>query len=180
MIFSIVYPLITKIAGKTIDLNSMVQKEEYVSVGARDLVDTLAASTSVQIKEEYIKRTENDIKARLEDLEYLVNKVEIEMETDDNERYGQINMIELNISEKMEQNNLEASRESKRDIKINEVSEVERVDINISNAMNDQIEEKSNESDSYQNRISEEKMEGIKKLLETTYGVAKKNIYINL
>lgn len=170
IIFNIIYPLVTKISGKSLDLNIIINREEYIDVSYMDVGERLLINTNEHITGEYIERIKNDIKVRLEDKGYIVNKVNMQIETEDDNRYGEINKIELNIYDKKKQSKENESKET------NTVSEVEKIDINISKSNNDtnvEIEENIN-------RISEESINEIKSFLETIYGVNKENVYINI
>ena len=171
MLFNITYPLITKIAGKSLDLNSLAYKEEYANAGFYDLGSRLAINTNAQIEKNYIERTKNDIKVRLNDKGYSVSRVELKVETINEKRYGEITQIELEVSKKEE---MEKNNESS---KVKNIDKITNVDIKVLKNTSDVV--KSN-NDNTECELSEESRNEIKSLLELIYGVDQDNIYINI
>jgi hypothetical protein len=56
-----------------------------------DMGNELAAAANTQVADVYVERTKNDIKIRLGDKGYIVNSVDLQIELEDEKRYGELN-----------------------------------------------------------------------------------------
>ncbi len=133
IVFVIASPIITKITGKQINLDSYKLPETKMQ-------KTATIDTNAYIESTYINNIKEDIIKNIEEKGYKVTKVTVEIDKTE-EKYGNINSINMQISRQNNLNNL-----------------VEPVEINI----NDDI--KRTES------IEANEIEGLKKFLKETYG----------
>jgi len=98
ILFTIVYPIITKITGKQIDLTWVISEENYAMASSNtDLGNSLISDTNDEIETTYVNSIKDDIKKNVENKGYVVNDVSIDINTNDQNNYGQINKISLNI-----------------------------------------------------------------------------------
>ncbi len=95
IMFVIISPIITKITGKEISIEKYIdsQTKKYKSF------ETTTIDTNYYIKETYVENIQNEITKEIQEKEYIVNKIQIDIEENE-ENYGQIKKIELNISKK--------------------------------------------------------------------------------
>ena len=134
IIFVIVSPIITKITGNEISLDSfkLPEAEKYKQIETID--------TNAYIESTYINKMENDIMEKLQEKGYKVEKIKLEIETEE-KNYGNINNITLKISKE----NILSSN-------------IEPIEINIS------------EEEVEKEQITDEEKQDIKEFLKETYG----------
>lgn len=147
VIFTIISPIISKLNnGKTLDL------EQYINFNNNN--ETIKVSSNIDtnkyIEEVYKDKLKSDIKTKLTYINYDVENINVEIETGDEENYGNILSVELTLTEHKEENN----------IRVNKIV----------------IGEKSG---TYSNsNITDEEKENIKKMINENYGVEKEKIRI--
>ena len=168
ILFSIVYPLLTKISNKSINIDSIVASTNE-EISKYETNTNINLETDSYIENTYKAKIENDIKDKFLEKGYEVNLLNVFIETQDEERYGQINNIEMKIeklkeTKKEEKNNKTAS---------NEINQISKVEINISS---NSVEKKENEEDK---EISIDEVQTLKEYLNDTYGTEKDKIHIN-
>lgn len=174
IVFTIVYPIMNKVWGKTIDVNSIISKEKYINNNYIDMGDNLIANANINIEDTYVESTKADIKARLETKGYIVNKIDIEIETEDENNYGQIKSLYLNLTNIDKSNNNENTENNNN---IENVTSIEKINVDISN--NENLRNTTNSINENTNN-SNENFNEVKELLENAYNVKKENIYINV
>ena len=119
------------------------------------------------IKQIYVANLEKDIKAKLEDKEYLIKDVEVQVE--DNEKYD-IKSMKIYLKEVVNS----TKEESENNIHINEVEKIE-IKVGQNNFNNSENETKSQTNES---SISNEEKNKIKKYLTSVYEINEKQITI--
>lgn len=141
IVFVIASPIITKLTGKEISLETYKLPEiETYQVGSID--------TNSYIESTYIDKIKQEIKTTIEEKGYSAIKVDIEIETGD-ENYGNIQKINLLLtSETIQENKI-------KPIEINIEKNVER-----------------------EEETTNEEFEELKQELKETYGTPLENIYI--
>lgn len=148
VVFTIISPIISKINNNTLDLN------KYLEINNND--ETIETSASIDtnkyIEEVYKEKLETDIKTKIEALNYNVETITLDIETEDEETYGTILALGLSISEQKQE-------------EIQSNIQIEKVIIG---------KEKKIES-----TISEEEKEKIKQYLAEIYYINEKNIFID-
>lgn len=144
IVFIIISPIVTKLTGKTFSLTEYKLPE--VSNKELQTIDT-----NSYVEKTYKNTITKDIKDSLAKKGYIVKNIKVSMNTDE-ENYGTINKIELQI---------ERNKES------DELDIIEPVEININNQIQT-VEE-----------IGEEEIGEIKSFLSQNYGILKENIYFN-
>lgn len=147
VIFTIISPIISKLNnGKTLDL------EQYINFNNNN--ETIKVSSNIDtnkyIEEVYKDKLKSDIKTKLTYINYDVENINVEIETEDEENYGNILSVELTLTEHKEENN----------IRVNKIV----------------IGEKSGTSSN--SNITDEEKENIKKMINENYGVEKEKIKI--
>lgn len=162
ILFVIIHPLISKISN--VDVQSIIdnttsQINEYEK-------DNVILETNSYIEETYKEKLESELNKNLKEKGYNVNSLNIDFETENEENYGQINSIIMQVSKinEDEKNNRETE---------NTVNEVENIEINISNNnVNKNIS-------AQQEDISTEEINSLKNYLSTTYMLNENEIHIN-
>ena len=81
ILFTIVSPIITKIAGQELNLNSVLDYQKYVDSDAtQTMAGNLEKTTDQNIETIYKTKLENDIKSKIKEKGYQVNKIQVEIE----------------------------------------------------------------------------------------------------
>ena len=158
--FIIIAPLIPNISNKKINVESFLNTE--ISKMEEVQYNDITIETNTYIKQTYIEKIKEDMKKKLEEREYIINSLELDIETEDDENFGFINQISLNIS-KIQKNIDDISTENK-------VDKIENVEIKIS---------KNNTQNNNENNISIEEIKNLTDFLNSEYGTDKEKIYIN-
>ena len=161
ILFVIVQPLISKISNKNIDITSII-KDTTSKINKYETND-ITVETNSYIKETYKQKIEEDIKKGTNEKGYNINFLKFDIEIENEENYGQINNIVMQISKIKDDsaNNINAE---------NTVSAIQNVEIRISN---NSINEDKNEE------ISKQEIETFKEYLYSIYGIKKENIHVN-
>lgn len=160
IMFIIIAPLIPNISNKKINVESFLNTE--ISKMEEVQYNDITIETNTYIKQTYIEKIKEDMKKKLEEREYIINSLELDIETEDDENFGFINQISLNIS-KIQKNIDDISTENK-------VDKIENVEIKIS---------KNNTQNNNENNISIEEIKNLTDFLNSEYGTDKEKIYIN-
>lgn len=167
ILFLTVHPLISKISSKNIDINSVI--DNTTSNMNECETNIIEIETNNYIQEVYKEKLQEDIKQKTKEKGYDVNFLKLDIETENEEKYGQVNSIDMQISkfDELEENT---------DINVtkNTVSEIVGVEIKISdsNSINKETEEQDE-------NVSEQERETFKEYLNSVYGTQKENIHIN-
>jgi len=143
--FIIISPIITKIKDTDINLNDLIKNYEVENYSVQTSIDA-----NEYIEKTYITKIKQDIEDKLIQKNYEVIKSNVIIENEDNNTYGKILAISLNLKK----------------IENNKIQVVEKVNIN----SNDNKEEKI--------EISEAEKEELKEYLQNIYGTDKEDIEI--
>lgn len=159
MLFVIVYPLITKISNKNINLESIIENtnnkmSEYKT-------NSIELQTNTYIEETYKQKLEDDISKKINEKGYSINSLDINIKTQNDETYGEINSIYMQIY-KTEQNNENHTE--------NTINNIENVEVKISNTVKNETKKES---------ISADDIKNIKEYISTTYMIEAEKIHIN-
>ena len=154
ILFTIISPIIVKFNGN-VDLDidkytNMLMPENVVEVQ-----ETASIVTDENIIKVYRDNLTRNIRTGIENLNYVVNSIELEI--DEEKNYGDIRRIYLDVE----------SVELVPDIK------VENVEINVSNTITSTSEEES------KNKLNENDKAIIKEFLNKNYRISNKDIYIS-
>ena len=165
ILFAIVYPLLTKISNKSININSIIASTNK-EISKYEANTNITLETDSYIENTYKAKIEEDIKIRFLEKGYEVNSLDVYVETQDEERYGQINNILMHIekTEKLEE-------KSNNVTSINQINKVE-ININSNNCV-----EKNKKQE--KRKITNNEIQSLKEYLNTTYGVEENKIQIN-
>lgn len=163
ILFAIIYPLITKISNKSINLNSIINStSKEMSKYESNTIATFEAND--YIEDIYKAKIKEYIKQKIKDRGYTINSLNIYIETQE-DKYGQISNIDMQISKIAE------IEESKT---VNDVNQIEEIKVNIDK--NNTVKKNKNLENE---EISNDEIEILKEYLNSTYGTEKEKIYIN-
>lgn len=109
VVFTIISPIRTKINTNSLDLSKYISFENNETVETSTNIDT-----NKYIEQVYKEKLKEDIKAKLESINYNVNKIELEIETENEEIYGTILKLSLGVSELVQEH-------QKSNIQINKI-----------------------------------------------------------
>jgi len=157
ILFVMIQPFIST---NKININSIMQEtaskvDEYKS-------EQLTLETNQYIEETYKSKIEEDIEEKVKSKGYNINSLNLHIETKNEEVYGQVKAIKIQIS-KIE--NID------EEVMENTIQKIHNVEINLSN--------KTNVEESVYKNITEDELEELKEYLSKEYGTAKENIHIN-
>jgi len=156
ILFTIVHPLINAISNKSINLNSIINNTTKEMEKHTENIITI--ETNSYIEDTYRNNLKENIKQTIKEKGYEVEEVNLYIETANKERYGQINAIVMKVTK------FDEKQEN------NEVNNIEKIDISISNKIH-----KSEEN----NQIPEDEINNLKQYLYNTYSVEMERIHIN-
>ena len=165
VLFSIIYPIITKISNKQINLNSVVDAAN-TKMSSYQNNDIQAIDTNAYIEETYKGRIEEELENKINEKGFNVDSLNLYIETEDESRYGTINSIVLQLSKNNKMNTQTVNNY------INCVNEVEEINIDLSNSSNSIVEENKP-------NVSTDEISELKDYLSTIYSIEKEKIHIN-
>lgn len=163
MLFVIIYPIISKISGNKLNVESIVNSAS-ATMDEYQINNNITLETDAYVEKIYQDKMEKDIKERLKEKGYNVNSLNLYLELENENRYGEINSMVMKIS-KLENSNNETNTIE------NKVNTVQEININISKNDNTTIEEEV--------VITEEEINSLKAYLNTIYSIEKEKIHIN-
>lgn len=166
VVFNIITPIINQFTDSSFELSSVINIEEYTKKMETYEVTTtdIDKSNEENIMQIYISNLKNDITAKLKEKEYLVKKINVEIEND--ETY-EIKSIILSLEKEETQEGQESQTEN--EVVINEIQTVE---IQIG-------EKKKEEKSEEKNSLTEKEEKEIKEYLSSVYEIKEKQITIN-
>lgn len=166
ILFVILYPLVSK---KEIDIESIINYTNS-QINKYETSNNIVIETNTYVEETYEEKISEDIKKNAKQKGYNIDSLKLYIETADDENYGKINSISMQISKINSQDKELKYEENSVN---NEIAKVENVEIKISNSNTIKNSEEKKIS------ISEEELESFKEYLGETYGTEKEKIYIN-
>lgn len=154
ILFSIISPVISKFSNEEIKIENIFNLDSTLS---QNTIEVDSINTTISIEKTYITKLKQDITKNVEEKGYEVNDIEVKVETKDENNFGKIYEIILQISQtEKKQNNL---------AKINEIK------IEVTNKNNQQKED--------ENKVSYNLLKELKGSLNKTYEVEIEKIKIN-
>lgn len=174
IIYNIISPIVTKIYGENIKLDSIINTEKYsISDKKADMNKSRIEDINKNnIHEIYILNLKKDMKAKIEDKGYIVENLNIELK--DKEDYS-IKKISIQIS------NIENTDYNKEDyVELNkQINTIKDIDIKIN--INNTIYTDSSDTDLKKNKkqLSLDEINQIKNYINSIYDIDKNCIYIN-
>lgn len=177
IVFQIITPVINKFFNSNFEISSLIDIDKYAK--KMETYEASSKNTDINktnedsIKQIYITNLKKDIKTKLEDKDYLIKDIEVQVE--DNENYDIKSLI---IYVKGKNDNKEEKIEN--NIHINEI---EKIEINVSknnetNKNNFNNSENEESSKTNESNINNEEKNEIKKYLISVYEISEKQITI--
>lgn len=160
ILFVMIHPLVSKISNKNLDIDKVIK--DTTSKMNEYKTEDLSLQTNKYIEETYLEKMKEDITEKIQEKGYDINFLNLDIEIENEEFYGEIKSIDIGVCKK----------EIEENISENTIPKIDKVEINISNEtiVN---EESGNEE------IAEDEKESLKEYLSNEYGTAKEKIYIN-
>lgn len=177
ILFAIIYPILSNLSSKNININSIINSTNK-EIAKYEANSNLALETNSYIENTYKTKIEEDINKILTDKGYNVISLNTNIETESEERYGQINSLTIKIEKINEEENNKINQDnSKRNNNTtNVINKIDKVEISINSYNN------SNDTDIKQketSKVSDIEIQDLKEYLNITYGIKKDSIYIN-
>lgn len=165
IMFNVISPVITKFTSKEVSFSLNDYETYYKKTNTyEELNQSFKQSNEIKIEEIYKDKLNEDIKEKLQNKGYVVNNIELEVSTKNDEEYGMITQMNINLDILTEKNRQEEKIDENKAIK---KVVVNKVSINKSkNYDKDDTKENPNIKD-------------LKSYLSSEYGVETKNILIN-
>lgn len=169
IMFVVMYPLISRISNKNISIKNIIGNTTS-KMKEFETNNNITIETNDYIEKTYKQKLEEDLNNRLGEKGYAINSLDIDVEIENEETYGQINSIFMQISKTQK---LEGNKVNKKNASNNSVNQIEKVEVNISNSNTNK------RYDMNQENISKEDIDNLKYYLNTTYMIEKEKIHIN-
>ena len=163
IVFVVIYPLISKFSSNNMSIDSIINKAN-TQVSTHDFSNEIL-DTNAYIEEIYKKKIEDDIKNNMKDKGYVIYYLSLDIESENEERYGEIKSINMRIDKAKE------ITESNTSYTVNSIDEVK---VNISN--NTVKEEKNNNNEVI---LTHSEITTLKQFLSSTYNIEYDEIHIN-
>lgn len=159
ILFTIIYPLITKISNNKLNFDSIIAKtSKEVSMYDNKVANSI--ETNTYIENTYKNNLKDKIKEKIEEKGYTVLDFNIYIETQNEEAYGQINSIVLKLQ-----------KASKEQNTIKGVNKIEEINVNIKNNKTENLKTEKELTDS--------EIKTIKEYLNNMYSIEEERIHIN-
>lgn len=181
VVFQIITPVINKFFNSDFEVSSLIDIDKYTK--KMETYEVSSKNTDINktnedsIKQIYITNLKKDIKTKLEDKDYLIKDVEVQVENNENYDIKSLVIYVNGKNDNKEENNKE---KTENNIHINEI---EKIEINVSknnetnkNSFNNSENKES--SQTKENNISNEEKNKIKKYLTSVYEISEKQITI--
>ena len=124
ILFVIIYPVINKISGRNVNLDSITNTYNQTSMK----LNKVNMDINGYVDKTYINNIKEKIKEEIESKGYEVKNLEIQIETKDENNYGKINSLETKIYITQKNNS-------------NNINNIEKVEISNNNTITNIIEE---------------------------------------
>lgn len=159
ILFTIIYPLITKISNNKLNFDSIIAKTSK-EVSMYDSKVANSIETNTYIENTYKNNLKEKIKGEIEEKGYTVLDFNIYIEIQNEEAYGQINYIVLKLQKANKEQNT-----------IKEVNKIEEINVNIKNNKTENLKTEKELTDS--------EIKTIKEYLNNMYSIEEERIHIN-
>lgn len=159
ILFTIIYPLITKISNNKLNFDSIIAKTSK-EVSMYDSKVANSIETNTYIENTYKNNLKEKIKGEIEEKGYTILDFNLYIETQNEEAYGQINSIVLKLQKvNKEQNTIKG------------VNKIEEINVNIKNNKTENLKTEEELTDS--------EIKSIKEYLNNMYSIEEERIHIN-
>lgn len=158
ILFTIIYPLINKFTN--LNINSLIENTTK-QMNTYQENNTLKIDTNKYIEDTYRTKIEEDLKNKANDKNLNIISLKIDIETEDEKRYGMLNSLVIKVE-----------KENSKEINnaVNQIKEVK-----ISKNAQENIETDKTKK----NAVTEEDVNELKEYINTTYYLEKEKIHIN-
>lgn len=164
IVFTIISPILGKITD--IDLSDIDYEKYFKELDTTDTISSsLATNNDKSIEDIYASNIKQDMKLKLEKQGYSVEKIELEIEFDNETNYGNINWIYLTLYK--DETKTEENTNTENVIAVNKIEEVK-----VGNTINT-VKETS------KGKLENSEINEIKEYLAGVYEVRKGSISIN-
>lgn len=159
ILFTIIYPLITKISNNKLNFDSIIAKTSK-EVSMYDSKVANSIETNTYIENTYKNNLKEKIKEAIEEKGYTILDFNLYIETQNEEAYGQINSIVLKLQKANKEQNT-----------IKGVNKIEEINVNIRNNKTENLKTEKELTDS--------EIKTIKEYLNNMYSIEEERIHIN-
>ena len=108
VVFTIISPIISKVGNKKLNLS------DYLKIDENQTIETsVNLDTNKYIEDVYKEKIKTDIKTKINTIDYNVQKIDLEIDTEEEQTYGTILKLGLAVSKKTQeatQNNIQIEK----------------------------------------------------------------------
>lgn len=171
VVFNIITPIINKFTDSNFELSSIINMEEYTKkMETYDVSsNNINKSNEENIMQIYINNLKNDITAKLKEKEYLVQKIEVEIENNESYEIKNIKLSLLKQEIKEEEKNKENKVNKQNNIIINEI-DIAQIQIG---------EKDKNDTEETKKSLTQNEKKEIKKYISSVYEIKEQQITID-
>ena len=181
VVFQIITPVINKFFNSNFELSSLIDIDKYTK--KMETYEVSSNNTNINktnedsIKQIYITNLKKDIKTKLEDKDYLIKDLEVQVEN--NENYDIKSLV---IYVKGKKDNKAENKKEKTENNVH-INEIEKIEIKVSqnnetNKNNFNNSENEEQDQTKENNISNEEKNKIKKYLTSVYEISENQITV--
>lgn len=164
ILFTIISPILGK---KDFNFNEIDYEKYFKNTQSyQTMSDSLTSYNDRSVEDIYLTNLKQDMKQKLKEKGYLIEKIDIKLELEEEKNYGRIYEISLNVSKIKEQ---EDDENKTNNISINTINK-----ISVGNTTTNIVE-----NNTQKEKISSSEERKLKEYLSSVYEVATKNIQIN-
>lgn len=164
ILFTIISPILGK---KDFNFNEIDYEKYFKNTQSyQTMSDSLTSYNDRSVEDIYLTNLKQDMKQKLKEKGYLIEKIDIKLELEEEKNYGRIYEISLNVSKIKEQ---EKDENKTGNISINTINK-----ISVGNTTTNIVE-----NNTQKEKISSSEEIKLKEYLSSVYEVATKNIRIN-
>jgi len=166
IVFVVIHPIVSKFTGNRINIDSLIDKTTKETSIYNN--EKITLETNKYIEDTYKEKIREEISKNAKEKGYVINSLAFDIEKDNNENYGKILRINMNIS-KINENEEETTPS------INSVNRIKEIEINTSNSN----ESKHNLNKKNKSELTEDEINSFKENISNVYEIEKSKIHIN-
>lgn len=173
LLFTIINPFIQNDIKQELSVANLEDLfSNQTQIGSKDEINQ--TSMNERIEELYIQELERDIKNKMNDKGYEIEKIKIDVNIADEQSETKINKIKLKLQKMQESEKTTTKNDSLENKIVTQVEKIKEIDTSIK-----KNEEKNYNNSKEQSNLTSADLQNIKKFLKEEYGVDEKCLEIN-
>ena len=173
LLFTIISPFIQNDIKQELSVANLEDLfSNQTQIGSKDEINQ--TSMNERIEELYIQELERDIKNKMNDKGYKIEKIKIDVNIADEQSETKINKIKLKLQKMQESEKTTTKNDSLENKIVTQVEKIKEIDTSIK-----KNEEKNYNNSKEQSNLTSADLQNIKNFLKEEYGVDEKCLEIN-